>query len=114
MKHRKDTAEANARLRTALEGARQYRRRRHLPALLALWPSQLDDFSAKGTREIIHRLKAALLAERRRGRARHWCYNLNRHMALVSALEGERNHLARLSQKQTDETTDATSGEPVI
>ncbi|MCP4934468.1 MAG: hypothetical protein GY927_09755 [bacterium] len=65
-----------------------------MPALLALWPSELDDMSATGTNRIIKELEIALMAERRRGRAHHWCYDLNRHLALVSALKGERAHLA--------------------
>lgn len=88
----------NPYLQMALEGARNYNRQRHLPALLALWPSELDDFSLAGTREIISRLETALQAERRRSRARHWCYDLNRHLALVSALTGEQRHLATLGK----------------
>lgn len=80
----------------ATEGARHYHRPRHLPALLALWPSELDDLSVTGTSDIIKQLQSALLAERRRGRARHWCYDLNRHLALISALKGEKRHLARI------------------
>jgi len=85
----------------ATEGARHYQRPRHLPALLALWPRELEDMSLAGTRHIIEQLKTALLAERRRGRARHWCYDLNRHMALVSALKGEQKHFATLSRRAT-------------
>ena len=80
----------------AAQGAKQYQRARHLSALLALWPSEIGDMSAKGTNHLIKRLEIALMAERRRGRARHWCYDLNRHLALVSALKGEKAHLARL------------------
>jgi len=80
----------------ATEGAKHYQLARHLPALLALWPSELGDMSTLGTNHIIKQLEIALMAERRRGRARHWCYDLNRHLALVSALKGEKAHLARL------------------
>jgi Family of unknown function (DUF6477) len=90
----------NPYLEMALEGARNYHRQRHLPALLALWPSELDDFSLAGTREIVGRLETALQAERRRSRARHWCYDLNRHLALVSALTGEQRHLATLGKNR--------------
>ncbi len=83
----------------AREGAAHYDRPRHLPALLALWPSELEDLAVAGTKHIIHQLEFALLAERRRGRARHWCYDLNRHLALVSALKGEQKHLARIRRK---------------
>ncbi len=80
----------------AAEGAKHYQRSRHLPALLALWPSELENLSTSGTKRIIKQLEIALMAERRRGRARHWCYDLNRHLALVSALKGEKAHLARM------------------
>jgi hypothetical protein len=89
----------NPYLKLATEGAQHYRRQRHLPALLALWPSELDDFGPKNTADIIKQLESALQAERRRGRSRHWCYDLNRHMALASALKGEQNILAGTGQK---------------
>lgn len=89
----------NPYLEQANASARDYERQRHLPALLALWPSQLDDFSPKGTAKIIHQLETGLQTERRRGRAAHWCYDLNRHLALVSALKGEQQHLARLNRR---------------
>ncbi len=84
---------------SAREGARLYDRQRHLPALLALWPVELEDFSIAGTRAIIARLEEALGGERRRGRARHWAYDLNRHLALISALEGEKRQLSRLKNR---------------
>ena len=99
MQKQRQTAK-NPWLETTGEGARHYHRARHLPALLALWPSELGDFSNKGTKTIISQLQAALSAERRRGRARHWCYDLNRHLALVSALKGEQQHLAGLARTQ--------------
>ena len=68
----------------AIAGANHYHRLRHLPALLALWPIELEDMSATGTKHIVDQLKIALFAERRRGRARHWCYDLNRHLAQCS------------------------------
>ncbi|HAH63923.1 MAG TPA: hypothetical protein DCL72_00255 [Rhizobiales bacterium] len=39
------------------------------------------------------KLRRALRAERRRGLAGHWSYDLNRHLGLLSAYKGE---LARL------------------
>ncbi len=80
----------------AHEGAHHYERLRHLPALLALWPSELEDFGKTGTKDIIERLEKALSSERRRGRARHWCYDINRHIALASALKAERAFWASL------------------
>ena len=85
----------------AHEGAEHYQRLRHLPALLSLWPHELDDFTIEGTEKLIARLEPALASERRRGRARHWAYDLNRHLALASALKAERHHLAKLRNKAT-------------
>ena len=86
----------NPYLEQANMAARTYHRPRHLPALLALWPSQLEDFSPEGTGELVTLLERALQGERRRGRANHWCYDLNRHLALISALKGEQRNLANL------------------
>ena len=80
----------------AKASARFYQRRRHLPPLMALWPQELADFSPKGTKMIIERLEKSLAAERRRGQTGHWAYDMNRHMALISALEAERKHLAEV------------------
>jgi len=77
----------------AHEGANHYERMRHLPALLTLWPSEIEDFGKAATKEIIERLEKALASERRKGRARHWCYDINRHMALANALKAERSFL---------------------
>ncbi len=92
---------SNPYLTMACEGAIHYQRARHLPALLALWSFELDDYGRDGTLKIINRLEASLQAERRRARTRHWCYDLNRHLALISALQGERLHLGSLA-KQAD------------
>jgi hypothetical protein len=70
-------------------GARCYRRARDLPCLLPLWPRELADFTAGGTLRILARLRRALRAERRRARAGHWSYELNRHIALLAAYKGE-------------------------
>lgn len=70
-------------------GARRYKRDRDLPSLIALWPHELADFSAEGGLRILSKLRRALRAERRRARAGHWSYELNRHLALLSAYKGE-------------------------
>ncbi len=38
---------------------------------------------------ILSKLRRALRAERRRARAGHWSYELNRHLALLGAYKGE-------------------------
>jgi hypothetical protein len=75
-------------------GAEQYERDRHLPRLLPLMPSEIADNSAGARRRIVARLARALRAERMRGRAGHWTYDLNRHIALSQAYAAERNALA--------------------
>lgn len=70
-------------------GARCYSRARDLPCLLPLWPRELADFTPGGTLRILSKLRRALRAERRRARAGHWSYELNRHIALLAAYKGE-------------------------
>ncbi|MEX0853394.1 MAG: DUF6477 family protein [Bauldia sp.] len=74
-------------------GTEAYDRRRHLPRLLPAWPAELTDESIAGRRLIVARLARALRAERSRGRAGHWTYDLNRHIALSQAYAAERRAL---------------------
>lgn len=69
--------------------ARRYCRARDLPSLIALWPHELADSTPEGGLRILAKLRRALRAERRRARAGHWSYELNRHLALLSAYKGE-------------------------
>jgi len=75
--------------RPGFSDAGSYNRARDLPALLALWPSELMDFTQAGTGKIISRLQRALRAERARGMSGHWAYDLQRHIALVRAYKAE-------------------------
>jgi hypothetical protein len=70
-------------------GAKAYVRARDLPRLIALWPHELEDESAEGARVVLGKLRRALRAERRRATSGHWSYDLNRHLALVSAYKAE-------------------------
>ena len=80
-----------------------YDRTRDLPALVALWPSELLDFTPPGTQKIISRIRLALRAERVRGRSGHWTYDLQRHLALVRAYKAERSSLPQeTSGKNSD------------
>ena len=74
-------------------GAEAYDRRLHLPRLLPLGPAELADDSPTAARMILKRLARALRNERNRGRAGHWTYDLNRHIALSQAYAGERRRL---------------------
>jgi hypothetical protein len=51
--------------------------------VLPLWTHEVDDLSPAGRRTIIGKLRQALRAERRRGIAGHWTYDLARHAELV-------------------------------
>ena len=64
-------------------GQRPYDRRSDLPRVLPLWPHELDDETREGRRCILARLRRALRAERRRGLAGHWTYDLARHLELL-------------------------------
>lgn len=70
-------------------GAKEYVRARDLPGLISLWPAEVADFSAAGSLRILRKLRRALRAERRRGSAGYWSYNLNRHLGLWSAYKAE-------------------------
>jgi len=94
------TADAAERRRRRLEarrifasmadaGARVYERSRDLPRLVALWPRELKDESAEGIGRVLEKLRRALRAERRRAMSGHWSYDLNRHLALLSAYKAE-------------------------
>jgi hypothetical protein len=63
--------------------ARPYDRATELPRVLALWPQELADESPQGRRLVLCKLRRALRAERRRGIAGHWTYDLARHVELL-------------------------------
>ncbi len=75
-------------------GAEAYDRRLHLPRVLPVDPAEIADESPVARRAIVRRLARALRAERTRGRAGHWTYDLNRHIALAQAYAAERQLLA--------------------
>ncbi len=78
-----------------LQQPRPYRRTIQLPKILPLWPREVEDTSAEARMKIIGKLRQALRAERRRGRAGLWTYDLNRHLALLDALAGETAELGK-------------------
>ena len=81
-------------------GAGAYVRSRDLPRLLALWPREIEDQTAEGGAHLLAKLRRALCTERRRARANHWSYDLNRHLGLLSAYQGEMANL-RLGSNST-------------
>lgn len=73
----------------AAAGTAAYLRSRDLPKLIALWPHELDDESQEGMFRVLAKLRRALRAERSRGLAGHWSYDLNRHLGPLSAYKAE-------------------------
>ncbi len=90
-------------------GVEAYRRDRALPRLARATPAELADGSPGMRRTLLARLARALRAERNRGRAGHWTYDLNRHIALRQAYLAERASLSE-SAATTDKAL-RTGGE---
>lgn len=78
-------------------GAILYRRETHLPRLLHLFPSEIPAQEPEATDYVLARLCNAARQERRRARAGHWAYDLNRHIALKQAVAAERRRRQALS-----------------
>ena len=70
-------------------GAALYERSRHLLRVLPLMAGQCEGVEPDTARLIVRRLAQELRRERRLGRAGHWTYDLNRHMALTQAWKAE-------------------------
>ncbi len=68
---------------------RGYDRERDLPKLVALWPAEVADRSKVGRMLLLSKLRRALRAERQRGLAGHWTYDLARHRCLLLAYRAE-------------------------
>jgi hypothetical protein len=82
------------------QGRESYERARMLVRLLPLGPDDIAGKEPETTRRIVLKLARALRAERARGRAGHWTYDLNRHVALVQAMRAEQQRLAATSREQ--------------
>lgn len=80
---------------TVRAGAALYDRARHLPWLARATPEEIASHDPEIAYAIVMRLARALRAERRRGRAGHWTYDMNRHIALMHALAAETSRLAK-------------------
>ena len=86
----------NGRIRALPAAGPTADRRSALGRLLPLWPHELEDESAPTRLHVIARLRKALRAERRRGLAGHWTYDLARHVELLRLYRAE---LAALRQQ---------------
>jgi hypothetical protein len=86
-------AAAQSLQRVTAAGVEAYERGRHLARVLPVGPDEIADESEAARRRIVARLARALRAERSRGRAGHWTYDLNRHIALRQAYLAEKAKL---------------------
>jgi hypothetical protein len=72
-----------------------YDRKRDLPRLLPLWPSELEAMDLAAHARLLARMRRALRAERQRGIGGHWAYDLTRHAALLRAYRAETSDFLR-------------------
>ena len=84
---------AQALARQVATGAEHYERKKQLRRLLPLASVNIDGDEPANTRRIVLHLAHALRQERGRGRAGHWTYDLNRHIALAQAYKAEKMKL---------------------
>lgn len=82
---------------------------RDLAPLLKLWPRQLEDRSIEGRKKLLAAIQRALREERRRGRAGHGAYNLERHATLCRFFKQERASLAALHLRDLNKRPAARS-----
>lgn len=73
--------------------APRYDRERDLPRLIRLWPDEVASRAPAVLELIVRKLRAALRAERQRGLAGHWTYDLARHSQLHAAYRAELHSL---------------------
>jgi len=66
-----------------------YDRTRDLPRLIQAWPNELNSDNRATLEFIVRKLHSALRAERQRGLAGHWTYNVARHSQLLVAYRSE-------------------------
>ena len=71
------------------DGARAYERARCLPRVLPMLAGNCHGPEPETTRLIVRKLADAIRRERRLGRAGHWAYDLNKHIALTQAWAAE-------------------------
>jgi uncharacterized protein YcaQ len=79
-----------------------YDRTRDLPRLLPLWPDETTIHTQGAQTALIARLRRALRAERQRGIAGHWTYNLARHADLLRAYRAELAGVQVVSEKSPE------------
>lgn len=68
---------------------RPYDRNRDLPKLMPIWPHELDTPTPEAHAALIAKLERMLRAERQRGLANDWTYDLPRHTQLMACYKAE-------------------------
>ena len=74
-------------------------RETELMRLLPLWPHEVADHSPSGRRRIVALLRRALRAERKRGLAGNWTYDLSRHAQLLALYRAECKNLSLMNER---------------
>lgn len=97
---------------TRAQGAALYARQRILHRLLRGFPTDFPEMEPDRTRLIVRRLAAALRAERALGRAGHWTYDINRHIALRQAYLAESLALRRAAAAARSGAARQSKGAP--
>jgi len=74
---------------------------RDLPKLLPLWPHEIEISSISEHARLLARMRRALRAERQRGIAGHWAYDLARHAQLLRAYRAETaDYMQRIGERR--------------
>ena len=98
----KPIGEVPAAARHGSPDAEARERRKRLTSLLPLWPAEIEDVSIQGRTQLVAVLERSLRAERRRGLAGHWTYDLARHIQLLEAYRTEVGALHAMSNNKTN------------
>ncbi len=72
-----------------------YNRLRDIPRVYGVWPDELKDDLISRTK-LVAKMETACRAERQRGIANHWAYEIARHTAMVAILKQEKEALAAM------------------
>ena len=75
-------------------------RHQRLFRLGIFWHQEIDDLSIAGRKQIIQRLVAALMQERKRGLECHWAYSLPRHRDMLAIYRDEVAALAKIETRK--------------
>lgn len=94
-------------------GHNAYDRLRDLPRLLRLWPEEVLRLGNGEQAWLVAKLRDILRAERQRGIARHWSYDISRHAALLRAYRAEDVVLRKQTLHQRGAPNKKTESKPL-